>query len=251
MTEIGEVIEQVATRYDTSRDMKTIKTRGGTIPYLGVKGRVAWLRAEHPDAEITTEKVDGGVEAGWVEFRCLIRIPGGGVASGYASETHQDFPDFYEKAETKAIGRACALLGYGTEGARDFDDGEPLDGAAASKGERADRRMEPHERAAVDEQHARNTTPPPMKLPATRGKGGTSEPNGVEMAKQRLIADAAARGVTLEPDDTPGMWADDVDAALEAAAMEARVIRNAEGTPMPRALSNALLALPEMATAGR
>lgn len=45
-------MEEQVTRYDTSRDMRTIRTKQGPIAYLGVKGRVAWLRAEHPDATI-------------------------------------------------------------------------------------------------------------------------------------------------------------------------------------------------------
>ncbi|HKG29607.1 MAG TPA: hypothetical protein VKB01_10775, partial [Thermomicrobiales bacterium] len=36
-------------------------------------------------------------------------------ATGYGSETASDFPDFIEKAETKAIGRALNALGYGAQ----------------------------------------------------------------------------------------------------------------------------------------
>jgi hypothetical protein len=69
-------------------------------------------------------------------------------------------------------------------------------------------------------------------------------PNGREQAAAKLIADAEAKGVTLDADDTPGMWADDIDAALDAAGSTHRVPRDEQGTPLAGALSKALLALP-------
>lgn len=137
-------------RFDPQAHMGKINTRQGPQQYLSVKHRVLWIRADHPEARIVTEKLDGGLEYGWVEFKCTITILSGvtrggegpafeAVAVGHGSETREDFPDYYEKAETKAIGRACATLGYGTDAAADFDDGEPLDGAGAAKAERAQR----------------------------------------------------------------------------------------------------------------
>lgn len=41
--------------------------------------------------------------------------PAGAEATGHGSETPRDFSDYIEKAETKAIGRALAALGYGTQ----------------------------------------------------------------------------------------------------------------------------------------
>jgi len=43
--------------------------------------------------------------------------------TGHGSETRAHFPDFIEKSETKAIGRALAALGYGTQHAADLDEG--------------------------------------------------------------------------------------------------------------------------------
>jgi hypothetical protein len=71
-----------------------------------------------------------------------------------------------------------------------------------------------------------------------------AKPNGREQAALKLIADAEAKGVTLDADDTPGMWADDIDAALDAAGSTHRVPRDEEGTPLSGSLSKALLALP-------
>jgi len=91
----------------------------GGREYLEVKWRLLWLRTEHPDAVIETELVKYG--AGLALFRARVTVPGGGVATGWGSETAEDFGDFIEKAETKALGRALAALGFGTQFCEDFD----------------------------------------------------------------------------------------------------------------------------------
>jgi hypothetical protein len=89
--------------------------------YLEVKWRLVWLRSEHPDASIETELVThSNAEA---IFRAQVAIPGGGSATGWGSEDAQSFGDYIEKAETKAIGRALAALGFGTQFCADFDFG--------------------------------------------------------------------------------------------------------------------------------
>jgi len=87
--------------------------------YLEVKWRLLWLRTAHPDAVIITEleKHEGGMAL----FKARITLPEGGEATGWGSETVSDFGDYIEKAETKALGRACAALGYGTQFCSDFD----------------------------------------------------------------------------------------------------------------------------------
>ncbi len=87
--------------------------------YLEVKWRLLWLRTLHPEAVIETELIKHG--AGLALFRAKVTIPGGGTATGWGSETADDFGDFIEKAETKALGRALAALGYGTQFCEDFD----------------------------------------------------------------------------------------------------------------------------------
>ncbi|MDF2757871.1 MAG: hypothetical protein K0S99_503 [Thermomicrobiales bacterium] len=87
--------------------------RGGGADYLDVKWRLVWLRKEHPDAEIVTELVQHDPQM--AIFKATVTVPTGGRATGYGSETASDFPDFIEKAETKAIGRALNALGYGAQ----------------------------------------------------------------------------------------------------------------------------------------
>src|SRR5215211_6341847 len=89
--------------------------------YLEVKWRVMWLRHEHPDARMATEIVQHNEEGGFALFRAEVEIPGGGKATGWGSETVRDFHDYIEAAETKALGRALAALGYGTQFCHDFD----------------------------------------------------------------------------------------------------------------------------------
>ncbi|MEA2583330.1 MAG: hypothetical protein QOF33_1415 [Thermomicrobiales bacterium] len=92
---------------------RQLRGRGGAQDYLDVKFRLLWLRREHPDAETLTEhiRIDDGVAI----FKATVSIPGGGKATGHGSETATDFPDYIEKAETKALGRALNALGYGAQ----------------------------------------------------------------------------------------------------------------------------------------
>lgn len=96
-------------------------TKVGGADYLEVKWRLVWLRELHPDAAIETELVshDGNLAV----FRARVSIPGGGSATGWGSEGVDDFRDYLEKAETKALGRALAALGFGTQFCPDFDFG--------------------------------------------------------------------------------------------------------------------------------
>jgi hypothetical protein len=87
--------------------------------YLEVKWRLLWLRTEHPEATVETELVKH--EGDLALFRARVAIPDGGAATGWGSETAGDFGDYIEKAETKALGRALAALGYGTQFCEDFD----------------------------------------------------------------------------------------------------------------------------------
>ncbi len=89
--------------------------------YLEVKWRLLWLRTEHPDARMATEIVQHNEEGGFALFRAEVEVPGGGKATGWGSETVRDFHDYIEAAETKALGRALAALGYGTQFCQDFD----------------------------------------------------------------------------------------------------------------------------------
>jgi hypothetical protein len=101
--------------------------------YLEVKWRLVWFRKAAPLGSIETECLYHDHERAL--FRATVRmntiqmddgslvkdVPC--VATGHGSEHVKDFRDYIEKAETKAIGRALAALGFGTQFAPDIDDG--------------------------------------------------------------------------------------------------------------------------------
>lgn len=107
------------TSFDAARYV--VKLRGKD--YLEVKWRLVWLRVEHPDAIISTELVFHDPERKLAIFKAEVAIPKGGSATGWGSETVEDFGDYLEKAETKALGRALAALGFGTQFTEDYEFG--------------------------------------------------------------------------------------------------------------------------------
>lgn len=105
--------------FDPSRYL----TKVGPADYLPVMWRLVWLRERHPDAQIETLMLHHDVQAKHAIFRATVRIPDQGSAMGHGSETANDFRDYLEKAETKAIGRALSALGFGTQfSAHEFGD---------------------------------------------------------------------------------------------------------------------------------
>lgn len=104
--------------FDPNEHMMNLKGR----QYLEVKWRLVWFRADCPDWNIDTLLVehDPGNSA---VFAAKI-YDGAGVqkSSGYGSETVKDFKDYLEKAESKAVGRALAMLGYGTQFAAEMEE---------------------------------------------------------------------------------------------------------------------------------
>jgi hypothetical protein len=83
--------------------------------YLEVKYRLVWFRDAFPHGIITTSMLQLDLDRGLAVFKAIIDDGEGGIGTGHGSETVKDFRDFIEKAETKAIGRALAALGFGTQ----------------------------------------------------------------------------------------------------------------------------------------
>lgn len=107
--------------------------------YLEVKWRLVWFRSVYPqgtieteelcvdlDREVTVERKKWNAEKrkneafmvtgkGYARYKAIVTTGEGGRATGTKSESAVDFPDFCEKAETGAIGRALAALGFGTQ----------------------------------------------------------------------------------------------------------------------------------------
>jgi hypothetical protein len=102
-------------------------------PYLQVAHRLVWFREERPTWSIETEPMELTQTSTY--FKATIRDAEGRLmATAHKFEDKQGFTDHREKAETGAVGRALALIGYGTqfcaddlnEGERDVD--TPIEG---------------------------------------------------------------------------------------------------------------------------
>lgn len=93
--------------------------------YLPVAPRIAWFRKDHPDWSILTRAVMTANKA--IVMKAIIKDSEGRIiATARKKETEIGFPDYIEKAETGAVGRALAMCGYGTLQAPEFDEGQRL-----------------------------------------------------------------------------------------------------------------------------
>ncbi len=114
--------------FDPSRFLTKLSRRARTAEggwrtveqdYMEVKWRLLWLRTEFPGARIETQMAKQ--EDGLAIFRAHVALPNGAESTGWGSETAEDWKDYIEKAETKALGRALAALGFGTQFCEDYD----------------------------------------------------------------------------------------------------------------------------------
>lgn len=137
--------------------LRTYRTPKGTeLPllnlrgreYLEVKYRLVWFREDHPDWAIETELLAVNPESAYA--RATVKDEHGRViATSHKFESKKGFPDFIEKAETGSIGRALALIGYGTQFCADeLDEGErivdaPVERAASARRANVETETEP------------------------------------------------------------------------------------------------------------
>lgn len=127
------------TTFNPTEHLLQLKHGNTTSDYLPVQFRLIWFRQACPQGTIDTEEVfvdtdkEMSVEAfvwnperrrnekiiktanGYARFRAIICDGKGGRATATKSECRASFDDYVEKAETGAIGRALAMLGYGTQ----------------------------------------------------------------------------------------------------------------------------------------
>lgn len=93
--------------------------------YLPVAQRLVWFREEKPLWGIETSFL--ALEADFAIAKAEVKDEHGRViASAHKREDAKHFPDFMEKAETGAIGRALAEVGYGTQFAPELDEEERI-----------------------------------------------------------------------------------------------------------------------------
>jgi hypothetical protein len=152
--------------FDPSRHLRILthtNRKTGAVTeshYLDVKWRMTWLRSAsgvaegylpaHPKWRIEVDSLldwSETIERGFAIFRARLwdtdplyfdgvddlggndAIPGREallIAEGHGSQDRNDWHDFIEKAETKAIGRCLIAAGYGTAAAAEFEEGDNI-----------------------------------------------------------------------------------------------------------------------------
>lgn len=143
----GQSREEQRTRsFNPNEHVMQLKSKDGLKDYLPVQWRLVWFRDMCPQGTIDTEEIeydlDREIEAevyawnaekrrsekvvkrarGYARYRAVVTDGKGGRATGTKSESAVNFADFGEKAETGAIGRALAALGYGTQFAPELNE---------------------------------------------------------------------------------------------------------------------------------
>lgn len=154
--------------------LRTYRTPKGTeLPllnlrgreYLEVKYRLVWFREEHPNWSIETELLSVTQDSAYA--RAVVKDETGRIiATSHKFESKRGFPDFIEKAETGAIGRALALVGYGTQFCADeLDEGERIVDAPVEPRHAYGEAAEEFERTEPARMEPAAAAPAPMKDP--------------------------------------------------------------------------------------
>jgi hypothetical protein len=135
-----------ARSFNPNEHVMQLKSREGSKDYLPVQWRLVWFRERCPQGTIDTEEMEVDLDReveeevyvwnnekrrsekvvkrakGYARYKAIVTDGKGGRATGTKSENAASFPDFAEKAETGAIGRALAGLGYGTQFAPELNE---------------------------------------------------------------------------------------------------------------------------------
>ncbi len=180
---VGEFTGEQPRSFNPSDHLMQIKNKNGASDYLPVQWRLVWFREQCPQGTIETEMIlldlDRETEEegyawnqearrsekvikranGIAIFRAVVKDGKGGIATGTKSEKAASFPDFIEKAETGAIGRALAELGYGTQFAPELDEQHrlvdaPVEQQAAARQAYQQRKSFVEARASVKEEQS-------------------------------------------------------------------------------------------------
>jgi uncharacterized protein (DUF3820 family) len=180
-----------------NRSYKT--TKGTELPLLNLKGkeylevkyRLVWFREDHPDWSIETELISVTEVSAYA--RATIRDEHGRIiATSHKFENVKGFPDFIEKSETGAIGRALALIGYGTQFCADeLDEGKRIVDAPATA-PRNNLRVAPEQRS----------TTPARPQPAAAAATSAPAPAAPTGATPAAASDTSANALQDDEDET-------------------------------------------------
>ena len=201
---------RIASDYDPNQHLMSLKGKA----YLDVQNRMIWFLRDQRDLiarglattsyVIRTELVEQDRQAGFAQFKTYVRDVLGNEATMYGSETAKDFGDYAEKASTKSLGRALAMLGYGTQFAAEMDEGERVVDSPV------ERRATPNSKTVPTRAPQPNLTAQTRNAPAsTSATPAASQAQTTQDAprsatkeqRDMLAKGAAAMGRTLELDD--------------------------------------------------
>jgi hypothetical protein len=188
----GNVSEEQRTRtFNPNDHVIQIKNRGGMADYLPVQWRLVWFREQCPHGTIDTEELEFDTEKectveaivwnseirrsekvvksakGYARYRAVVTDGKGGRATGTKAECRANFEDYGEKAETGAIGRALAGLGYGTQFAPELNEEHRIVDAPVDR------------RTSQEESNSSERKPLASVRPAV-AKSNSSKTNGTE-----------------------------------------------------------------------
>ena len=137
--QVNDREEQRTRSFNPNEHLLKLKSKDGLKDYLPVQWRLVWFREQCPHGTIDTEEIEVDLDRemeeevnawnsetrrsekvvkrakGYARYKAVVTDGKGGRSTGTKSESAVSFPDFIEKAETGAIGRALAALGYGTQ----------------------------------------------------------------------------------------------------------------------------------------
>ncbi len=199
--------------FNPSEHLMAIKNRQGSSDYLPVQWRLVWFRQECPDGTIETEIVHLDLDKeteeetfvwnsekkrsekvmktarGIAICRATVKDGKGGIATGTKMEKAASFGDWLEKAETGAIGRALAALGYGTQFAPEFNEEHRIvDSPVERTGTAGESNSNsPGSNANGNGRKAIVTVRPPTAI--TNGNGHQSAPATTEIAPDAPVTE--------------------------------------------------------------
>ena len=193
-------------KFNPNEHLIQIKNRGGSADYLTVQWRLVWFREKYPNGTIDTEELEVDLDReteeetyqwnnetrrsekvikrarGYARFKATATNGEGGRATGTKSEKAASFADYIEKAETGAIGRALAGLGFGTQFTGDeFDEQHRIVDAPVQSNQ-----TERNSQSAASNRPAKASQPAPSTSPA--GASLPPQPAADPLEKKRAVA---------------------------------------------------------------
>ncbi|MDA8186966.1 MAG: hypothetical protein M0T85_02335 [Dehalococcoidales bacterium] len=156
--------------------------------YLGARDRLLWFLQEQEEFSMTSQVE--GMSSALVVVKVTVAIQGGKKVEALGSAATNGDYRAVETAETHALARALALLGYGTESALELDSGSAADAPARDRqkgnGKAPGSSGNGQHRETVD-------LPSWARLPAP-GKGPDGNGKAPNEAGRGVAADGEGRG---------------------------------------------------------